>query len=100
MRRHDAHTKRFCRFESLEDRMTPTPLAPVLPSGGVAGTAIAASHNGNSQAIVRSPIFNGGTINPTAASAVSLPSAAGKGIDTATNHNGNSQASVHSPVFN
>ena len=96
MRRHNSFAKRSFTFESLEDRSTPTALGlPVLPSEGLAGIAIAASHNGDSQAVVHSPIFNGGTINPP----VSLPAASGKGIETAASHNGDSQAVVHSPVF-
>jgi hypothetical protein len=99
MSRHNSFANRSFTFESLEDRSTPTPLVPVLPSAGLAGIAIATSHNGSSQAAVHSPIFNGGTINPTAASAASLPSAASQGIATATSHNGSSQAGVHSPIF-
>jgi hypothetical protein len=97
MHRHNSLAKRPIRFESLEDRFTPT---PVLPTQGLAGTAIAASHNGGSQAVVHSPVFNGGTIHPTATAAASMPSTAGQGITTAASHNANSQAGAHSPIFN
>jgi hypothetical protein len=86
-------------LEALEDRNTPAPLGvPTLPPAGLAGVAVAESHNSSSQAAAHSPVFRGPT-GPSAAAVVTLPPGGQAGVANAASHNASSQASAHSPVF-